>query len=184
MISAGTCPVEPAFVSQVLKEMRNDVVPKSGSDWQMLAGQQIDFYAGELVYGNPFPLVEDVEARAGARRYLRTITGIERIYSSILANAEKVLTKPQRLADLAPNYTQVLRGQAEVSTVFTLEGWKFLEKASKERNPTLLGESCVIGEGPGAPANIKQDAEGTQAIQQLFVRPLAKICGRVFDRSI
>jgi type VI protein secretion system component VasK len=169
MISAGTCPVEPALVSRVLKEVRMEVVPKNGPDWQALADRQIEFYASELAYGNPSPPTEDGVARAHAQEYLRNITGAEQVYASILAKAEKAVTKPQRLGDVAPNYTQVLTGQDKISPVFTLEGWKFVEKASKERNFNV-GESCVLGEGPGVLANISQAADPADAIQRLFIR--------------
>ena len=76
MISAGTCSVEPALVSQVLKEVRIEAAPKNGADWQTLADRQIEFYASELAYGNPSPLAEDVAARAHAQEYLRKITGV------------------------------------------------------------------------------------------------------------
>jgi type VI secretion system protein ImpL len=170
MISAGACPVEPALVSRVLKEVRMEVDGKNGPEWQALADRQIEFYAGELVYGNPSPVTEDVAARAHAQEYLRNITGVEQIYAGILANAEKALTKPQRLGDVAANYAQVLKGQDEISPVFTLEGWRFVEKASKERNSSVLGEACVLGGGSGALASIKQAFSLPEAIQQRYIR--------------
>jgi type VI secretion system protein ImpL len=170
IISAGTCPVDPALVSQVLKEARMEIASKNGADWQTLADRQIEFYANELAYGNPSPVTEDVAARARAQEYLRNIRGVEQIYSGILANAEKTLTKPPRLGDVAPDYRQVLRGADDISPVFTLEGWKFVEKASREWNSSVLGESCVLGDGSGAFANIRQAVGLPQDIQRLYVR--------------
>src|SRR5262249_12956533 len=83
---------------------------------------------------------------------------------------EKSLSKPQRLADLAGNYPDVLKGPAEVSAVFTREGWNYVEKASKEFNATSLGETCVVGASAGVVSELKQDAEVAQGIRRLFVR--------------
>jgi len=170
IISAGTCPVEPALVSQVLKETRTEIAPKNGADWKTLADRQIEFYANELAYGNPSPLAEDIAARTRAQEYLRNVRGVEHIYSTILANAEKTLAKPQRLGDVAPNFGQVLKGSDDISPVFTLEGWKFVENASKEWNSSVLGESCVLGDGSGALASIGKAVGLPQAIQRLYVR--------------
>ncbi|HYR91340.1 MAG TPA: ImcF-related family protein [Terriglobia bacterium] len=169
MISAGTCPVEPVLVSHVLKEVRGDVAPKNGADWQTLADRQIDFYAGELPNGNPSPMLADDVARAQAQEYLRNITGVDQIYAAIFASAEKAFAKPQRLADVAPNYAQVLKGPDEISSVFTVDGWKFVEKASKERN-SGVGESCVLGEGTERAPNATPAGSVAEAIQRRFAR--------------
>ncbi len=170
MISSGSCKAEPALVSRVLKETDGQAAQAAGSEWQARAETQIDFYSTELPYGNPLSLTEDTEARNRARQYLRQIKGVERIYTGILANAERTLAQPQRLADLAPNYAQVLNGPGELRGVFTPDGWKFVENASKESNAAALGEPCVIGRVSGFISEQKQEAEVAQAIQRMFVR--------------
>jgi type VI secretion system protein ImpL len=170
MISSCRCKAEPALVSRVLKETNAQAAQAGGSEWQALAETQIDFYAGELPYGNPLDLREDPEARDRARQYLKQIKGVERIYAGILAKAAKTLTTPQRLADVAPNYAQVLKGPGELSAVFTPDGWKFVEKASEESNAAALGEPCVIGQPSGFVAEQKQEAAVAQAIRRMFVR--------------
>ncbi len=170
IITSGTCPVEPPFLSQQLKEVRARIAPGVGSDWQLLADRQIDFYSGELPQGNPLRLPEDIEARERARQYLRQLKGIDRIYKGILANAEKGVAKTSRLHDLASNYTQVLSGPDEVSPVFSPAGWAYMEKASKEANAVALGEPCVVGGASGVVANYKQNNETAQAIQRLYLR--------------
>jgi len=170
MISSGRCKAEPALVSRVLKETDAQAAQAGGSEWQALAETQIDFYAGELPYGNPLDLREDPEARDRARQYLQQIKGVERIYAGILANAAKTLTQPQRLSSLAPNYAQVLNGSGEVSAVFTPAGWDFVEKASKDHNAAALGEACVIGQPSGLIGEQKQEAAVAQAIRRMFVR--------------
>jgi type VI secretion system protein ImpL len=170
MISSGGCTTDPAFLSQALKDVRTRAVLTGGSDEHALADAQIDFYANELPRENPCFLKEDSEARDRARQYLRQLKGVDWIYHKILANAEKSLSKPRRLADLAANYPDVLRGHAEVSAVFTRDGWNYVEKASKEFNATSLGETCVMGDTAGVVGELKQDAEVAQGIQRLFVR--------------
>ena len=170
MISAMPCGVETGLVSQVLKDMRAEISPKPGSDWEALADRQIDFYAIELPYGNPYPETQDGATTELSRQYLQNVTGIERIYGRILATAEKSVSKRGRLSDIASNYTQVLRGQDEVSPVYTTTGWNVVEKASKEKTSATHGEACVLGEASEESAAGKQDAQVAQAIQRRFVQ--------------
>ena len=163
MISSGTCQAEPPFVSRVLKdEIRYQLAPDARFEWQVLADRQIDFYAGEFVHGNPCRITENNTACDRARQYLQNAKGIDGVYRAILANAQKTLSKPQRLAGLAPNYAKVLTGPAEMNAVFTPEGWNLVEKASKERNVSAL-ESCVSGSTSTAGGD-------PHAIQQMFIR--------------
>jgi type VI secretion system protein ImpL len=171
IISSGSCPVDTSLVSSVLKEYRSRIVPGAASEWQMLADRQIDFYASELKNGNPVPLREDAEGRERARQYLRQIKGVERFYVGILANAEKAGLKTTRLGDLASNYTQVLSGPAEVSSVFSHDGWKYVEEQSKKADAGAPGDACVVGSRVAGQS--KQDAETTQAIQRMFLRDYA-----------
>ncbi len=171
IISSGACKADPVFVSRVLRKVRQDAGLASGSsEEQALADRQIEFYASELPYGNPCHLTEDTAARDHARQYLQKVKGIDRIYANILATAEKALTKPQRLVELAPNYAKVLSGPGEVSAVFTPAGWDIVEKASKKRNTAALGESCVTGEASGLGGELTQDAKVAGEIQGRFVR--------------
>ena len=170
IITSGSCPVDTPFLSQQLKEVRARVAPAVGSDWQQLADRQIDFYSSQLALGNPLRVPEDIEARERARQYLRQLKGIDRIYASILANAEKNVAKTNRLQDLASNYTKVLSGPDEVSSAFSPAGWAYLEKASREANSAALGEPCVVGGPSGMVANYKQNSETAQAIQRLYLR--------------
>src|SRR5262249_10110224 len=87
----------------------------------------------------------------------------------ILADAEKALTKPSRLGDLAPNYGEVLEGPDEVPSVFTLEGWNFVKMASKQRNSNIRAEACVIGQGTGTSAS-GGAATIAEAVQRLYIR--------------
>jgi type VI secretion system protein ImpL len=169
MITSGSCAVDSPFLSRQLKDVRARTAPSASSDWQAQADRQIDFYARELARGNPLSLAEDIEGRERARQYLRQVKGVDRLYRSILADAEKTLRKTS-LSDLASGYTQVLNGPNEVNSAFSAAGWAYLEKASKEGNAAALGEPCVLGGASGMVANYKQNTETAQIIQRMFLR--------------
>jgi type VI secretion system protein ImpL len=169
MITSGSCPVDSPFLSRQLKDVRARTAPSASSDWQAQADRQIDFYAIEVARGNPLRLAEDSEGRERARQYLRQVKGIDRLYRSILTDAEKTLRKTS-LSDLASGYTQVLNGPNEVHSAFSAAGWAYLEKASKGGNAAALGEPCVLGGASGMVANYKQNTETAQIIQRMFLR--------------
>jgi type VI secretion system protein ImpL len=114
-------------------------------------------------------LAEDAGVRDYTRQYLQKIKGVDRIYRRILADAEKGAAKPQRLEDLAANYRQVLNGPAEVSAAFTREGWRMVQKASKDATAGGLGDSCVVGNTSGILTGLKRDADVERAIQQRYI---------------
>lgn len=169
IITSGSCAVDSGLVSRTLKEYRARIAPGATSDWRALADRQIDFYARELTAGNPVRLPEDMEARDHARQYLQKVKGIDRLYASLLAGAEKQVSNANRLRDLAPNYAQVLSGPDEISTAFSKDGWAYFEKASKGTNPAILGEACVVGETGGLVSAWQQNAETEHALTRLFI---------------
>ncbi len=169
MITSGECRPEPAFVFGALKDTRDQVMPVQDPAWQALADRQVEFYTSELRFGNPTPLPQDIPARDRARQYLMNIQGVDRLYSSMLSAAEKTFQKPQKLSDLAPNYTQVLNGPNEISKVFTRDGWNYFEKASHSGGATAA-EACVGGGGSNFGGDRKHDADTARAIQRLYLR--------------
>ena len=170
--SEAACSPEPAFVAGVLKDTVAEIAPpgESTAGWKSLADQQIEFYADELRYGNPCKLAENAAARDRARQYLARIQGTDRIYSGILAAAEKRFTKSQRLGDLSPSYMEVLSGGGEVSGAFTQEGWSYVETASKKGNSGSSNDSCVLGGSAGSGDEGKGNAEVERAIKRMFIR--------------
>ena len=167
MITTGACAAEPTVAAQALKEARRRIAPATSADWQRLADGQIDFYSTELAYGNPCHLAEDVAARDRARDYLKRAKGVDRIYNAVLASAEGKAPKGQTLADLAPNYRQVLNGPADVAAVYNRGAWDVVRKASKEAGSGSLGESCVVGL-TGEFADLKSDAGLAGTIQGMY----------------
>lgn len=176
LASVGGCSPEPLFVASALKESEGEIMPGSLSEpnWKSLADKQIDFYAEELSYGNPSRVRVNIAARDHAREYLAKIQGVERTYSVILAGAEKTVSKPQRLGDLSPNYAQVLNGPAEMSGVFSPEGWKYVQSASKKANVSAPDEACVLGQERGLLHEGSASAQVEQGVQRLFLRDYAE----------
>jgi type VI secretion system protein ImpL len=170
IITSGTCPVDTPFLSQQLREVRAQIAPGVGPEWQKLADRQIDFYASELARSNPLRMAEDSEARERARQYLGQLKGLDKLYAGIRASAEKSVPQTSRLRDLASSYTQVMSGPDDVSSAFSPAGWVYLEKASKEANAATLGEACVLGGPSGVVANYKQNSQTAQVIQRMYLR--------------
>jgi type VI secretion system protein ImpL len=170
MISSGRCSADPKFLDGFLKEAIIQTSIAVEPDKQTLVNRQIDFYTQELPYGNTSNLPENGNARDHARQYLGNIVGIDRIYAGILAGVENSLAKPQQLRDLAPDYAKVLNGPGEISAVFSPEGWKLVEKASKEKSNTEgLGEACVVGDPLPATGESGNNAAITKEIQRRFI---------------
>ncbi|MGA8026475.1 MAG: type VI secretion system membrane subunit TssM [Bryobacteraceae bacterium] len=176
MISSAVCTPDPILVSEGLKGALQEIVPAGTSPmWQSLAGQQIDFYTGELRYGNPCKLAENTAARDRARQYLAQIHGADRIYASVLAAGEKSFTKAQRLGDLSSDYAVVLSGPGEVSGIFSRDGWTYIEKASKKSTGDAPGDACALGQGNSLFGRERTpDAGVERAIQRLYIRDYAE----------
>jgi type VI secretion system protein ImpL len=170
LITSETCAPDAELLSSVLKDHRPRIAPDTTSEWRSLADTQIDFYASELQRGSALRLPQDKAAADRARLYLRKIKGVERVYRSILANAEKSVPKTQRVSDLVPDYAKVLKGPDGVSSAFSRAGWTFLEKASKNGVAPAEGEACVVGEPSGIAGEFRQTAETSKAIQRMFLR--------------
>jgi type VI secretion system protein ImpL len=163
MITSGACQAEPRLVAAVLKSANQSFPPDTDKTaWQALADRQIDFYASELPQGNPCRLSPDADACSRARQYLQKVRGVNGLYATIVSNAERSLTAPKRLADLAPGYQQILTGPPEMSAVFTPEGWSFVEKASKDAHLANV-DSCALG-------NQQTSAGDANEIQRMFIR--------------
>jgi type VI secretion system protein ImpL len=170
MITGHKCGVEPNFAATQLKQVRAQVAPGMSVEAQKLADIQIEFYAQELARSVPIRLAEDQEGVERGRQYLRKVNGIDKIYASILAEADKTVPKVDRLQDLAPNYQQVLSGPGEVRSAFSLAGWAYVEKASKEAKFVAQGDPCVLDAASGLIGQYDQSSRTAQQIQRLFLR--------------
>lgn len=166
MITQCKCSPDAAFLAPVLGEVwmtgRN-----LDQDRQTLALKQIDFYSSELKYKNPYRLDEKSDVVDRGRMYLSAFGGVERIYRGIVEEANK-RDRPAKLAEIAPNYQQVLSTPGEVQAAFTREGWMFASEAIKDPSRLAMGEPCVVGTHNAA-AQLMQGPETQAELQNMYI---------------
>jgi len=168
MITQCNCAPNPAFLAPVLESVwlnGRDLDPER----RELALRQIQFYSDELKQQNPYKLEENKEALERGRAYLSTFGGVERLYRGIIEEANKTPRVPARLADLAPNYKDVLNTPGEVPAAFTREGSGFVMAAIKDPSRMTLGEPCVLG-GVNAGAQLLQGVQVQSDLENLYVQ--------------
>jgi type VI secretion system protein ImpL len=108
-----------------------------------LARQQFEFYSGYLKSTGGCPLPFDPESVQNARRYLSGFSGVNSIYASMLAAANK--------ANKPVNYNRDIKGSEEfvvnakdVLGAFTRPGFDSMSKFIKNPKPFFGGESWVL----------------------------------------
>lgn len=117
-----------------------------------LARRQLDFYATELLVGNPYPGEADAAAVARGRDFLSRFAGPDRVYTFMIAEASRA-NPPASLARRAPAATAFVSNAYEVPGAFTKGGWQFMQSAFKNVDRFFQGEKWVVGEQTGAPAD-------------------------------
>src|SRR5579884_1200917 len=167
MITQCKCSPDAAFLTPVLTDVwltGRTLEP----DREALARRQIDFYSTELKHRNPYHVDEKSDVVERGRMYLSAFGGVERIYRGIVDEANKSPRRPARLADLAPNYKEVLNTPGEVQAAFTREGWMFAANAIKDPSRLSLGEPCVLG-NQAAASQLLGGAEVPAQLQTLYI---------------
>jgi type VI secretion system protein ImpL len=168
MITECKCTPDKAFLAPVFSQVwlsGRAIDPER----QALAAKQIEFYAEELRYKNPYNVKERPELTDRGKQYLSAFGGVDRLYRGIVEETNKQRGSVH-LADLAPNWKQALAGPGEVQGAFTRDGWNYAEKAIKNPDQAGIGEPCVLG-GMGA---LKQLTQGSQLEAQLQNRYVAE----------
>jgi type VI secretion system protein ImpL len=170
MVTQGRCSPDPPFL-----------VPVMASAWfagrtldedsQSLVLKQLSFYANELKLQNPYPkAAEDRDAVGHGQLYLASFGGSsDRLYRSLIEEANKSPRSPARLADLAPNYKLALNSPGEVAAAYTKDGWVFGNSAIKDPSNLKLGDPCFLGNGDTA-KQLLQIPELQSDLQNLYVR--------------
>ena len=113
-----------------------------GKDRVDLAKLQVDFYAHDLVNGNPYSANGDSAAIDHTRLYLSRFSGLERVYQFLLAEAAKhgpAVTFNQKF----PGTAEILLSPHPVAYAYTKEGSDFLK--SEIRKANFGGEQWVLG---------------------------------------
>jgi type VI secretion system protein ImpL len=168
MITQCKCTPDPAFLTPVL----NDTWLAGRTpdpERQALILKQLSFYAAELKEKNPYKVEENKDAVDRGRLYLSSFGGIDRQYRSIIEEANRSPRVPARLADLAPNYKQVLSTPGEVMAAFTRDGWNFVGGAIKDPSRLSAGDPCVLGV-TNIGAQLLQGSQAESQLRNLYVQ--------------
>lgn len=162
-ITSGSCKTNAAVVSGVLKTAAVQSGIAGEGTRRELVDRQIDYYSLSLDKEPP-RLSENTGAVAHARDYLSQIKSPERFYAAIREELSGKLTRTAKLADMVPEYQQVLAGKAEVPELFSARGRELFEKELSNPNRQLAADSCVLG----ATRAITGDPEMEKKLRSLY----------------
>ena len=161
MVTSCKCKPDKTFLSPLFfKSWSNG--RNVDSEQQALIQKQMDFYADDLAYKNPYSLDEKQELVERGRGYLATTQGVDQIYHGLIEEVNHSVP-PARIADFYPDFKKVLTGPGEVPGAFTMAGWKAVEKAIREGAKGPRGDACVVG----ASAAIAQFMPGSSSASDL-----------------
>lgn len=145
--------LSPVLMADWLKGRKLD------DERENLARTQFDFYATELLAGNPYDLKADSDTVARTRQYLNSFAGIERVYQILLNEAGKK-TKSVQFNRMFPGSIKTVVNNYEVPGAFTKDGWKFMEDFLKNVDKYVGGDIWVLcGESPVEPGKACPSAQ-------------------------
>jgi type VI secretion system protein ImpL len=105
--------------------------------------QQLEFYADELPYDNPYALYQDSSVVSKARRYLGNFREAEHFYPMMVAQASEQASNVL-LERAVPDSRGVIRNPYEVPGAYTQDGWEDVRR-TLENVADLAGEEWVTG---------------------------------------
>ncbi len=110
-----------------------------------LVAKQFDFYADELLIGNPFTKENDTATIERTRRFLKQFGAEDRLYNAILAEASR--SNPAiNYNKLYPDGYKAVRVDKEVQGAFSKDGFAWMQSAFKNLPKYFGGEAWVLGE--------------------------------------
>lgn len=147
-LTSGICSTDDTLVASTMLPMWVEALSPNPQS-QALADNQIQFYARELKIADPFGkrIPENSLAVLKAQRYLRDLTGPDKILQAVLNQVRQV--SPESLSAYASNYIQVLSGPDQIEGPYTREGWTSVEESIRNHKLVTSGERCVLGDGSG-----------------------------------
>jgi type VI secretion system protein ImpL len=143
MITSCKCKPDKTFLSPLFYNSWSNGRTVD-TEQQALIQKQLDFYADELSYKNPYDLDEKKDLVDRGRSYLATTQGVDQLYHGLIEEVNRSVP-PARIADFYPDFKKVLTGPGEVPGAFTMAGWKAVEKAIREGAKGPRGDACVLG---------------------------------------
>ncbi|MBN1566679.1 MAG: hypothetical protein JXA73_02455 [Acidobacteria bacterium] len=124
-----------------------------------LAARQFDFYAEDLVRGNPFTEKNDIAAVDRARVHLSKFSGIEQIYQFMISDASRRANKINFNEQFAGS-AQVVINNVDVPGAFTKAGWAAMQENLAKADKFFGGERWVLGDYAAAkPESAKMEEE-------------------------
>ncbi len=169
MMTSGkeTCTPDPAFLTPLLLEIWN-TGRSTDSGRDELARRQFDHFAADLQRGSACRLDEKSDVKR-VRDYLSAYQGPEKIYQQLIDEANRSAGRPARLAELAPEYQQVLTGPSEVAAAFTPAGWDFVRQKIESGRLGEVRDICVLGTAAAGSALFDSVKQGPQ-LQNLYIQ--------------
>lgn len=113
------------------------------ADRAQLARAQFDFYADYLRNSGGCPLPFDAEAGTRGRRFLAQFSGVDSIYQSMLASANKA-NKPVNYNRDIKNSKEIIVNDKDVAGAFTKEGFGTMSGYIKNPDPFFGGDKWVL----------------------------------------
>ncbi len=110
-----------------------------------LATRQFDFFAQDLVRGNPFSEKNDIAAIDRARLHLSKFSGIEQIYQFMVSDASR-RAKRINFNEQFPGSAEVVLNSLDVPGAFTKAGWSAMQENLAKADKFFGGERWVLGD--------------------------------------
>lgn len=110
-----------------------------------LAQRQFDFYADELLLGNPFSRANEGETVEHSRFYLSQFNAAERIYQFILAEASKEKPSVNFNRQFSGSATYLVNSR-DIAGAFSADGYVFVQDAIRHIKRFFGGEKWVLGD--------------------------------------
>jgi type VI secretion system protein ImpL len=132
-------------LSQTLQAFWHGACPVDDNRKKLVA-LQMDFYAEELKDYDPFPRASDPAVTEHARGYLNSMRGQQRVYQTLLNEANRKVPSIVFNRIYPGTEAAVLNGK-EVPGAFTKDGWTIVQNGLRDARKLFEGESWVLGPG-------------------------------------
>jgi len=113
------------------------------ADRSQLARAQFDFYADYLRNSGGCPLAFDADAATRGRRFLAQFSGVDSIYQSMLAAANKAVKPVNYNRDIKGSETIIVNNK-DVAGAFTKDGFATMSGYIKNPDPFFGGDKWVL----------------------------------------
>jgi type VI secretion system protein ImpL len=148
-ITSGSCKPDDTLVASI-SSVWGEAVSRE-PDLQAMADPQMQFYAQELKFADPYHggLAENADAVLSAQTYLQNLRGPDQILQALLNQVRQL--PAERLSAYASNYNDVLTGPDSVDGPYTRAGWSNVQDSIRDHKLAASGEPCVVGHGSNVP---------------------------------